>query len=504
MTLDSADVVIVGYGPVGQTLAALLGSRGHTVVVCERHPGLYPTPRAGHFDHEVMRIFQSLGIAPAVAEVSSPARVYEFLDRDGTVISRLPRDWPAPSGWHASYHFYQPELERLLDERARGLRTVQVRRGTPVTGVTSSSQGALVHTDAGDVSARFAVGADGANSVVRSSAGIAMEDLGFSADWLVVDVRIRDGRPVPGIPDTGQVCDPTRPSHMARLAGPFLRWEFMLVPGDDPIEMIRPERIWQLLRPWLAEADGELVRHAVYRFQSRLAERFGAGTALLAGDAAHLMPPFLGQGMCSGIRDAATLAWQLDLVLRGVAPADLLAGYGAARRPHVRSYIRESVRVGEVVCETDPVRAERNLAAMTSVSTMPPPFQPRIGAGFRADDPLAGQLSVQPCRRGDAGSPVRLDDRLGPGFQLLTTVPLAPEVAGLVSDLGPRLRLAHAVIGDGPEADFTDDDGAFRRWLAAAGVDAVVVRPDFYVYGTARTDELAALVRSLTSDLQLS
>jgi 2-polyprenyl-6-methoxyphenol hydroxylase and related FAD-dependent oxidoreductases len=278
----------------------------------------------------------------------------------------------------------------------------------------------------------------------------------------------------------------------------------MLVAGDDPDEMTRPERIWQLLQPWLAGSDGELIRNTVYRFQSKLAEQFGAGTVWLAGDAAHLMPPFLGQGMCSGIRDAATLAWQLDLVLRGVARVESLADYGAARRPHVRSYIRESMRVGGIVCETDPLVAARNLAAMTSVSAVPPPFQPPIGAGFRAGDPLAGELAVQPCVRSDDGRLMRLDDRLGCGFQLLTTVPVPPDAAALVTEIGNHLPLSHAVIGDGPDADFGDEDGSFRKWLAAAGVDAVLVRPDFYVYGSAEAHEVTALLRSLQPALQLS
>ncbi len=504
MSAGSAEVVIVGYGPVGQTLAGLLGSLGHAVTVCERHEQLYPTPRAGHFDHEIMRIFQSLGIAADVAEISSPARVYEFLDKDGTVVSRLPRDWPAPSGWDASFHFYQPELERLLDARARSFSTVEVRRGLPVTGVTPTPDGVSVHTEDGDLDARFVVGADGANSVVRSSCDIALDDLGFSADWLVVDVRIRDGHPVPDIPDTGQVCDPARPSHMARLAGPYLRWEFMLVEGDDPLELTRPAGIWQLLKPWLAEADGELIRNAVYRFQSKVAENFRAGPVLLAGDAAHLMPPFLGQGMCSGIRDAAMVAWQLDLVLRGVAEPELLTDYGSARRPHVLSYIRESMRVGEIVCETDPLRAERNLAAMTSVSAVPPPFQPRIGSGYRSGDPLAGQLSWQPRVRQVDGSPGRLDDRLGAGFQLLTTAPLQPDAAAVAADLGARIRLASAVVGDPPDADVADESGGFQAWLTGAGVDAVLVRPDFYVYGSAPSQDVTALLESVYPALHLS
>ena len=504
MTTDRADVLIVGYGPVGQALAALLGQRGHRVIVCERHPDLYPTPRAGHFDHEIMRIFQAMGVSDQVAEIAAPARVYEFLDADGAVVARLPRDWPAPSGWDASYHFYQPELEKILDGRVRELPSVEVRRGVTVTGISQSPSGVLVHTDRGDLDARFVVGADGANSTVRSSIGLAMDDLGFSAEWLVVDVRVRDGRAMPDIPDTGQVCNPLRPSHMARLGGRYLRWEFMLVPGDNPRELNQQDTIWALLRPWVAPEDAQLIRHVIYEFRSMVSPRFRVGRVLLAGDAAHLMPPFLGQGMCSGIRDTAMLAWQLDLVLRRVAHDQLLDDYAAARRPHVMSYIQESMRVGAVVCETDPERAASNLRAMSAAAAVPPPFQPSLGGGDRELDRLAGTLSVQPRQRREDGVVERLDSHLQPGFQLLTVRPLDPKVSDLVHNLSASIGLQHVEVGGSEPVGAADSDELFRSWAKTAGVTAVVVRPDFYVFGSTAADGLSSLLNSLPAALHLA
>lgn len=498
-----ADVIVVGYGPVGQSLAALLGRRGRSVIVCERRVGRYETPRAGHFDHEIMRIFQSFGIADDVARIADPARLYEFLDTDGSVLARLPREWDAPSGWEASYHFYQPELEDVLDSAVRGLPTVDLRFGAEVTGLREHGDHAeVVLADGSSLRARFVVGADGANSVIRDLVGIATEDLGFRGDWLVADLRPRDGASPIDIPHTGQVLDPARPNHMGRVDHRYYRWEFMLVDGDDPAEMMRPERVWELLSGWVTPADAELIRQTVYQFRSIVAETFRRASVLLAGDAAHVMPPFLGQGMSSGIRDAATLAWMLDLVLGGAAGDQLLDLYTESRRPHVVTYIEESMRIGAIVCETDPAVASERRAALMSSDELPPPFQPAIGAGFRRRDPLAGHLGVQPQLVLGGASAVRSDDLVGHGFTLLTIEELDVAAAELVASLQNVCGLRAVVIGgpDGPH----EPGSALSDWMKGAGVVAVVVRPDFYVYGSAASAvDVPQLLKSLREELSL-
>jgi 2-polyprenyl-6-methoxyphenol hydroxylase-like FAD-dependent oxidoreductase len=498
-TADGADVVVVGYGPVGQVLATLLGRLGHRVIVCENHPELYATPRAGHFDHEIMRIFQSMGVAGEVARVAVPARRYELLRADGQVLARLPRDWAAPSGWDASYHFYQPELEAVLDRAARAQDSVEIRRGCEVIDVCDDGERVTVRTvdraggGARRISARYVVGADGANSIVRRLGGFDFEDLGFQADWLVVDVRFKDGQPIPDIPDTAQICDPARPSHMALMGGRYVRWEFMVVAGDDHAHMSAPETVWRLLRRWTGPEDAELVRHTVYTFRSAIADPFRRGRLMLAGDAAHLMPPFLGQGMCSGLRDASTLAWMLNLVLRGTASPALLEAYTSSRGPHVRSYIEESVRVGRIVCETDPERAAARDARLTAGDAQPPPFQPSAGALVHTGDALAGILALQPCVPAGAGT-VLLDDLLGSGFQLLTVEGAAEswlraEDRAFLGRIGARQARVRC-------------DERFEAWLAEAGAVAVLVRPDHYVYGSVKSlDQLGGLVAALRRDL---
>lgn len=496
-----ADVVIVGYGPVGQSLAALLGAAGHRVIVCERRRGRYETPRAGHFDHEIMRIFQSMDIADEVRRIADPAHLYEFLDPEGTVLARLPREWDAPSGWDASYHFYQPELEEVLDAAVRAVALVDLRFEAAVIEVRQETDHASVTLDDGTVlAARFVIGADGANSVVRQCVGIPTDDLGFRGDWLVVDVRPRPGARTLDIPHTGQVLNPARPNHMGRVAQRYFRWEFMLVEGDDPAEMATPERAWQLVSPWVGPQDAELIRQTVYQFRSIVAETFRSGSVLLAGDSAHVMPPFLGQGMSSGIRDAATLSWMLDLVLRGTARPELLDLYTRSRKPQVTTYIEESMRIGQVVCETDPRRAAERHDALRSAAELPPPFQPLVGAGFRPEDPLAGQLAVQPFLRTSQGKTERSDDHLGVGFTLFSLAALDTAARSAADDLEHAIGLRTVVL----DAHGTSEEGTrMTRWMAEAGIGAVLVRPDFYVFGTAAgragVEDLLASVRPALS-----
>jgi len=497
-----ADVLVVGYGPVGQSLAAMLGGAGHAVIVCERRRGRHETPRAVHFDHEIMRIFQSLGIAEDVIRIADPARLYEFLDRDGEVLARLPREWNAPSGWDASYHFYQPELEEVLDAAVREIPTVDVRSGTAVVDLRQEADHVVATLEDGSVvTARYVVGADGANSEVRKLCGIRTEDLGFRGDWLVVDVRPRPGARALDIPHTGQILNPTRPNHMARVAQRYFRWEFMLVDGDDPEEMVKPERVWQLVEPWIGPNEGELIRQTVYQFRSIVAETFRDRSVLLAGDSAHVMPPFLGQGMSSGLRDAATLSWILNLVLTGAANPKLLDLYTTSRRPHVLAFIEESVRIGNVVCETDPFRAAELRETMRQATELPPPFEPSVGAGFQVGEPLAGQLAVQPLLRTSHGRTDRFDDVLGHGFTLFSLVDLDATSSAAVADLERVIGLRSVVVGpDGLQ----EDGDALSSWLSKAGVVVVLVRPDFYVFGTAADlAEVPPLLASLRASLSL-
>ncbi|MBW8486211.1 bifunctional 3-(3-hydroxy-phenyl)propionate/3-hydroxycinnamic acid hydroxylase MhpA [Actinomadura parmotrematis] len=505
-----ADVLIVGYGPVGQVAAALLAARGHRVTVVERRPKPYPMPRAVSFDGESARILAAAGIGDALRTVAEPSRDYVWTNGDGATLFEVDvadRGW---SGWPDSVSMYQPGVEAALAERGARLPSLRVLRGHRVTGLADTGdrvEAAVEGPDGGVLSARYVIGCDGANGTVRDAVDEDATDLAFFNDWLTCDVRLHEPRRF--VPNNLQVCDPARP-RTAVSAGPgHRRWEFMRLPGESPEEFGTTENAWRLLALFgIDESAATLERHAVYTFQARHAGRWRAGRILIAGDAAHLMPPFAGQGMCSGFRDAANLAWKLDLVLTGRAGDALLDTYTAERREHVRHAITMSVDLGRVICQTDPAAARDRDAVMIGIRerglAAPPPT---------AVHPLAGGLLARDAAgrpRGPAGGltpqgRVRIGGREGlldevtggPGFTLLTTEPpdelLDPLHAAALVRLGTRFVRLDAAA---------DLDGVHLPYLAAAGAVAALVRPDFYLFGTAADRAgAAALVEELLDGL---
>jgi 2-polyprenyl-6-methoxyphenol hydroxylase-like FAD-dependent oxidoreductase len=486
------DVAIVGCGPVGQTLAILLAQRGWRVRVFERFPESYPLPRAVHFDHEIGRVLQSAGVAAALAGRTEAASVYEWRNAGGDVLLRIGRDERrSRSGWPESNMFCQPELERVLDERARALPALTVERDRVVRALRDT--GERVELDVAPpggepfaVRARFAVGCDGANSTVRGALGAAWTDLGFHFDWLVVDVVPAERRA--WSPMNWQLCDPARPTTLVSGGPGRRRWEFMRLPHETVAELDDPEVAWRLLEPWgVHPGNARLERHAVYTFRACWADRWRQGRLLIAGDAAHLMPPFAGQGLCAGLRDAANLAWKLDLVLAGHAGHALLDSYPSERLPHVRGAIELSIALGRVICIADPAEAkardERMAAEAARSGPIEAPLLP-IGPGcVAAGSVAAGELFVQDQVQRD-GVTGLFDDVVGPGFALVSldgdpAAHLDARLAAFFASLGGVT--AH-VGGGGPIADLGD---GYRRWFRERGVAVALQRPDFHVFGTA-------------------
>ena len=503
------DVAVVGYGPVGQTLAILLAQRGWHVAVFEKQPVAYPLPRAVHFDHEIGRILQAAGVAAEIAGLTEAADFYEWRNAEGETLLRFASRSAGLSGWPEANMFAQPELERMLDARARSLPSVEVHRAHEVVGVEAGATAVrldIVTNDGRRVEcdARFVVGCDGANSFVRPHLGATVTDLGFFFDWLIVDIL--PDEPRVWSPLNVQICDPARPTTLVSGGRGRRRWEFMRLPGESIEELNSVETAWRLLAPWGFDArNARLERHAVYRFQARWVDTWRSGRLLLAGDAAHQMPPFAGQGMCSGLRDAANLAWKLDLVLAGKAKDALLDTYASERVPHVDAVIHFSMELGKVICIADPAAAAARDAAMIPaaraghLATTPPPLG--IGPGVWIEgDAHAGRLFVQGrVRRGEKIG--LFDDVVGSGWTLISPLadPLAlldAETAEFFAALG---GIAAQVGGHGPVHDV---DGTYAKWFADAGVAVVLQRPDFSIFGSAaRLEDTAALVERLRSVL---
>lgn len=470
------DLLVVGFGPVGATLAGLGARHGLSVLAVDREVDMFPLPRAAHCDHEVLRILQELGCADEVVAGAVTNDGMDFLDADREVLFGLRSATGTGTGWPASILFHQPSLEGAL-RRAALATSAEVRLGRGVTTLTEHD--GLVHATLDDgsvVTARIAVGCDGGRSFVRRAIGTTMDDLRFEEPWLVMDLLL-DG-PVEELPSRAwQVCDPARPTTLVPMPAPRFRFEFMVLAGEDPDELQRPERTRELLSTWLDPDRVTVERAAVYTFHGLVAREWRAGRILLAGDAAHQMPPFLGQGMCSGMRDAANLAWKLAEVLRRGTPWSLLDSYQAEREPHVRTIVETAITFGRIICTTDPdVAAERDAGFRAADATDRTPDLQGLGEG-PGIGPGGGALSLQPCLGGRL-----LDDVVGPRFLVLTAAPLAAD------DTDRRWWSTRACLVDAttqPElAGLLGDD------------EAVVVRPDRYEFGRGPLDELTARVRA--------
>lgn len=504
------DVLVVGLGPTGATLAALLARGGLRVAVFDRLPDLYPLPRAIGLDHEALRIWQSLGLAEALTPHLAPYRPSEYRGAQGQLIKRL--DMAAPPhrlGWAPNWVFDQPAVERVLRAHLAAQTGVHVGLGHEVVALHEQDDGvaATVRDAEGATStwtAAYAVACDGGASPIRKRLGIPLDDLQFDEPWLVVDARVRLDK-LAELPQTQvQYCEPARPSTFVVGPGNHRRWELMLLPGEPLHEHWPEDTLWPLLARWIQPGDAELWRAAAYRFHGLVAQRWRAGRILLAGDAAHMTPPFMAQGMVQGLRDASNLAWKLERVLCHGAPDALLDSYEAERRPHVIATTRAAIALGRVICERDPAKARERDARLldehggTVPTTVRQSMLPDLSGGLIAiGSPGAGSLFPQPrVTTLPAGNTGWLDDVGGAGVRVLAChEALEPadaiELEAALAPLqGCLLRLVSRPLDPapaGPGLCIAEEKTLLADWLRGLGARFAVVRPDHQVHATAVT-----------------
>jgi 3-(3-hydroxy-phenyl)propionate hydroxylase len=431
-------VIVVGAGPAGCTAALLLADFGIPVTLLERHTQPHPLPRAVHLDDEVTRTLDRIGVSEEFLARSRPGSGLRLLDASHRVMAEFSRDHqPGMHGFPQANMFHQPDLEELMLARIEQHPLITFRRGAEVYGLDNDDAPGpapvRVHARIGGETQTFTgpvvLGCDGANSTIRQLAGITMDDLGFTERWLVVDIQAPAG--LDTWDGVEQICDPARAATFMQVTGDRYRWEFRLRDGEDEADLITPAALGQLLRPWTGRSDLDglqIIRSATYTFRAQMASRFRSGQIFLLGDAAHLTPPFIGQGLAGGLRDADNLAWKLAYVLTGRAGENLLDTYDSERRPHATALVKKAVRVGWAmtggqdraaavrrITLAAAVRSERVCQAMGSTATprlktgaLQPVPRRLLPSGIPAAQRPGGLIPNPLVSAGD-GPPVRLD-----------------------------------------------------------------------------------------------
>ncbi|MGE0564047.1 MAG: bifunctional 3-(3-hydroxy-phenyl)propionate/3-hydroxycinnamic acid hydroxylase [Pseudolabrys sp.] len=512
---DLYDVVIVGYGPTGMLAAVKLGEAGHRVAIVERYRDLYKLARVGIVHDDVLRMFQELGITEAIRPATFFLPKYE-LSNKGKILLSNDVQAKATHGWPEFISIYQPAFEAELDRIAKALPGVDILQGAKAIALAQDADKVAVTVEDGDgarrdIAGRYVIGADGANSFVRQALGIDFEFLGFDQDWLVIDGKAKKP-PRPDLPLLRQLCEPDQPGMTMQMGAHHRRWSMMVLPGESHEEAVKPASVWKrLARPEGATPDEfELVRVVIYKFTSQIATRWRAGRVFLAGDAAHLMPPFLAQGLCTGLRDAYNLSWKLDAVLKGQAADALLDTYEAERAPNARATIIESARVGQNVIERDHEKArerDARLAAMQAELDKAKGQKsliafrvPGYAQGFRAAAaPAAGDAFPQGEVRGRDGTG-RFDDVAGRGWTIVARNG-DPAAALPDADCAWWQGLGGGFVTLGP-GGIEDSGGLYTRLMDEYGCDVIVKRPDYYIFGAGKTlGELPGVIAELRHQL---
>ncbi|TWV53886.1 bifunctional 3-(3-hydroxy-phenyl)propionate/3-hydroxycinnamic acid hydroxylase [Streptomyces misionensis] len=496
-----ADVAIVGYGPTGVIAALTLARHGVSAIALERDKDLYPRARAVTVNDWTMRIFQDLGVDERVEKKIDPQRALRWMTYDGTEILRIEHPPSTLGRTPRFYNIYQPTMEAELRAAAQEAGDlVTVRYGAEVTGIDQDADGVTLTTtdtttgETRTVRTRYAIAADGGSSATRGRIGCRLDGDTNTVTWVVIDCRVK--RWWPDRDFLTFWSDAERPVVDIALSAGNHRWEIPLKPDETPEDYPTSTEVWPLLKALgVTEDDVDIHQHAFYRHHVRMADTWRQGRVFLAGDAAHLMPPWAGAGMQTGMRDAHNLGWKLARVVKGELPQAWLDTYEAERRPNAAFYTSLAVGLGRVIKReaSEEEQAAMNAVPENTVTPYEPPLiaPPVLEGGWLrgplGDASVVGRMVPQPVMGDTAGRMARLDDLLGHGFVLLgddidPATLLTPEEKAGWDALGARYLAVRpkTAYTQGPD-ELVDLYEALLPWLRRYGARAVAVRPDRFV-----------------------
>ena len=518
------DVAIIGYGPTGAMMAYLLGRQGISTLVVEPNVAVYEIPRAVHYDGEIQRIFQSVGMIDELKEFSREAGLASFLNGVGWSIFK--QDFQKTDKvhhWANSYFFSQVELEKRLRSRVSRCDSVELELGSRLETIEEDEKGITLTVTSNErqqsrvFHCTYLLGCDGANSHTRQLGDFALQDLGCEEPWLVCDLMLDKKIDIDG--HIYQICDPRRPVSLIPCEKGHIRWEFMLNKTDDHTDLENERTVRAMmaphigrLNPEITSQDGDLVRSKVYRFHALLADKFKCGRVFLLGDAAHQMPPFLGQGLCSGIRDAYNLSWKLGGVLTGQWDAKILETYHSERHTHTQAVTKLAIMHGDIIQTRNYFKAFARdlfllLGRVIPVLTAAIKFgqQWRLGKGLFAED--KGGLNRFMLRQAmiqlNNGEHSLLDDLLSDSFNAI----------GFNTDVDALMREQNsdfigtpvACLNLGDHGHGIDAQGRLQRWADTHQVAIAILRPDRQIFGLCyrHADEsLESQLEQLMSELK--
>ncbi|MDC3179560.1 bifunctional 3-(3-hydroxy-phenyl)propionate/3-hydroxycinnamic acid hydroxylase [Candidatus Pelagibacter sp.] len=482
------DIIIVGLGPAGGTLSNLLAMHGFSILILDREKSFYPLPRAVHFDDEIMRVFQTIGITKDFLKYTIINKGTKFVNSREKVIL----DWPRPkkitdNGWYPSYRFHQPDLEKQLRKKLKKYKKVFIEQNSEVKKITNSKNHVdIVYKNTRNhkeyyVRSKYLVGCDGANSVTRKQMKTKMDNLGFTQKWAVVDLILKKKKN--NLPDrTIQYSNPKQPATYCRNVGKRRRWEFAIKKNQSDKKVLTENYIWNFLKPWLNKSEAIIERKTIYQFESAIARKWRKGRIFIAGDAAHLMPPFMGQGMCAGIRDASNLAWKIATCLRVKHNDTFLNTYQTERSLNVKEYIETTMRMGEFVNAAESIQITDNIRSDNKGIKSMQSIRPKMGKGL-------GNLKDK--NRGKIFPQFKLNKNrsLDDNFSKKGILILSPDIKTKVSK-------NYSLV----------NSKKFKKlsiYLKNINTKAIIVRPDRFILGSASSNhEINLLLKKYSAILR--